>query len=371
MSNFNIDKIKKEITSLLKKNSDELIDNLFFLPIKETENELLNSSYIYGEEAYIQKSLRPSALFTSYQDYFQILNQLEKLGHKSLIDCGAGYGRASLLAQLFFPEIEVYSLELVSERIEKGKQAALALGLETKYFCKFNLFSDLLPKSDVYFIYLPTGKLLKHIFNQIFILAKIHPITLVVIESHGDLVQTIKRDYPWCQSSEGILKTHQKRHDQTIYLFQTLSPDKLEIFEKDLNFWKQNIQSHLESNDEFPIQEIPKNLIVPLLRFYPWPAFTQLVIEDQDINSKEAYLWISDLLGIEYSQSAKFDFQLKNPDRMITLDQIKKIMIPKKPYLFWIQERADYGEIRKIIINPRPFIENSKGERTPLDFEKY
>ncbi len=194
---------------------DIALDKAFGLNIRESGNDVEEDPYYSG--------LNPHALLTSYLDYFQILRDIPK--DEILIDCGAGYCRGSLLSA-YLNLARCVSYEYLELRVIEAKKALNRINSLKQDIFKVDLLTEALPLSYGYYLYFPTGKVLRHILRQVFIHAKNKTIYLYACESHGDLL-----DYLKLFKSLAIVrrfKASLPRHDKNILKFE-VTPLPLKI----------------------------------------------------------------------------------------------------------------------------------------------
>lgn len=159
-----------------------------------------------------------NALNTSFKDFFQILEYLNKK-HKSktitICDIGAGYGKLSIIASLFFKNIKVISVEPVKERTWLleclGKKKSI-------YHEFFNEIHCELP-FDYAFFYFPVCHALDDILNLLE--KKKDFLGIIAIESHGDFFSRLSLEKDWLED-ENIARTSIPRHDNNIKLYERI-----------------------------------------------------------------------------------------------------------------------------------------------------
>lgn len=210
---------------------DQRLDNFFGLSIKKTESSLKSN------DPFEYVGLNGHALQTSYLDYFQIFNFIGN--NATLVDVGAGYCRGSLLAKHL--GYSCISIEVVNERTEK---ALTIIDDKTKIYT--NDITDQkfkIPIGDYYFLYLPQGKVLYQTLKKIKEVAKNKTVKLIVIESHGDVLDYLIYQNEWLKNISCSLKTSTPRHNNNIYVFEVLSNSEISVIQK---HWDWNLDEDLE-----------------------------------------------------------------------------------------------------------------------------
>jgi len=155
----------------------------------KTELEKLES---LGEQKVLDqqdryKGLSLIALYTSFEDLINIFKHPEVKG--VWVDIGGGSGRSCLLYSFVKNESSI-NLEIDPARALIAEQLAQKFMLKVESrVC--DLQSDVIPSGDTYFLYFPTGFVLDRVLD---ILSQRVDFTLVVIESHGDLIARIDKE---------------------------------------------------------------------------------------------------------------------------------------------------------------------------------
>ncbi|MDC0253728.1 hypothetical protein OAK75_02445 [Bacteriovoracales bacterium] len=354
------DKIK---SSLFLKYSDKEIDSLLGINPNKVESELSGGT----PETYIGKGLLPEALFTSYKDCYQILSSLQTRPGETLIDLGAGIGRMAITAALFFPHLKVKSIEIVKERLDLGIKVYKKMGLPIDGFINERFEKVDLQTPHYIFLYLPTDSSLKKVM---YTLKKIEaPLTLIAIESHGDLLPSLTKNYPWLKKQKKTLKTFSKRWDESISFFKTI-PELKTFLQEEKDLYKK-IFENLEKNGRVEIKDIPIKWRHTFLLELSESKKYELVIEDQDIGMDKKYFWLASTYQLK--NSLKNNYQANFPEREFSIEQISSIIKTDPSLNKWRELRFQdssfysFGKIRKIIISPKKSIEFSIKGRVLLD----
>ena len=114
----------------------------------------------------------------------------------------------AITAALFFPHLKVKSIEIVKERLDLGIKVYKKMGLPIDGFINERFENVDLQTPQYIFLYLPTDSSLKKVMST---LKKIKaPLTIIAIESHGDFLPSLTKNYPWLKKQEKIRKTIMK-----------------------------------------------------------------------------------------------------------------------------------------------------------------
>lgn len=201
--------------------------------------------------------LSADALNTSYHDFWQIFTQLDK--KSTFVDLGSGVSRGAFVA-LNFDGLKYIGIELMDERISSTIESLRKLGQKSSDILKLDLSSSRLPSANYYFIYFPLGKTLSFILMQLIIMAKNNNFEIIVIESHGDLIDKMNALSFSFKLRDSSLTTSLPRHNNKIHFFKTdLNPIKYidleydianfrvrkETFPLALLFWQQEKKNYL------------------------------------------------------------------------------------------------------------------------------
>lgn len=210
---------------------DQKIDSFFGLRHQVVEQTIKSQNH----EEY--QGLSIEALQTSYLDYYQMFKLIGK--DSMLVDIGAGYCRGTILAQHL--DYKCISIEIVKERVEAARNLL-------KYPSEI-IQTDIcdptfiLPIANYYFLYLPQGRVLYQALKKIKDNHKDQVAKLIVIESHGDVVDYLKLQKNWLKEASLDLKTSSARHDINFYLFETICDAKNNQLQ---HHWNWNMNQNLE-----------------------------------------------------------------------------------------------------------------------------
>lgn len=308
---------------------------------EEIETQITGS--YHHNESYVGHGLTADALYTSFADYYTLLTHPLIRPGDTLVDLGAGVGKATLLARTLNLDLSVLSLEYVRERHLAGVQALERLQLPTHEMICCDLMTTPVPVADHYFIYLPTGVLLAKILAELRERAQTHSFFVWVIESHGDLIPTLMNFAPFLKlhSERIVLESH--RHTPFLNIFQATTETTYQ-------------------SENFPFQnEINSS------------PHAHLLIEDRDVGADTSYLWLASTKGISMGVRPEH-LQVFYPNREFHWGQLRKVIHEAPLELTaWINARerqqkfSGLGEVRKIITAPSPTIEFSQGARLPLE----
>lgn len=139
------------------------------------------------------KNLDPQALYTSLEDFYRIMTSPYCSG--TWVDLGAGVGESVLMYGSLFPERKAVAIERAYSRVVAGNTVRERLGLTNTEIQEGDLLSCEIPTADTYFLYFPTGHILDRVLVE---LRKIDFNSLIVIESHGDLLPRLMKEN-WLQ----------------------------------------------------------------------------------------------------------------------------------------------------------------------------
>lgn len=350
---------------------DEEIDSLWGLQIEKTERELASSTDTPFKGSYIGNNLKTEGLLTSYLDFYSIYCHLPETKGKTFVDLGAGYGRSAFLYSEISANLKTLAIEFVQKRIECGQKLKIKNNLDKATFIHQDLLKGPFPIGDYYFLYLPKDKVFFHCLNELKKLSKRKSFHLYVIESHGDVIDSLKRDYPWLLYKGIVSKTFSKRHDRYIHHFSPYPPEKMVSYEKKENELFRDFKKYLDFHHELPLLKIPSIWRHSFLLSCKKEKHLQVLIKDLDSGSKNPHVWMGSLEKIE-SSIQRDHYSFKYPEREIGDYQLEKIIVPKEKFIFWIELRRknlpykDFGHIRKVIVEPEIQIEFTKKGRIPL-----
>ncbi len=348
---------------------DNQIDEIFGIDYKKIESNILSNH----KNSYTDGKLEACALYTSYFDFYKIAKELDLRKGQTFVDLGGGVSRAKLLYSQLNPDLDVISIDNIKERVEAGKNALLELSIDPNgYICE-DLSICNLPQADYYFIYLLTGDLLDGIMQKLKVIANKRMINIIAIESHGDLIDTLKRDNYWLESVEFKSLSSVARHDQKIYHFKSLPVKDHQKVCFEMDFKIKVFLGKLYENGKLAICNIDICIRHQLIKSISNDKRLQFVIKEKDVSGTLEYLWIGNTWQVQNSLKEGF-YYLKYPEREISEQSIEYIVVPDEKYLQWIDRRflneqfMEKGKILKIIISPVEQIEFSKSGR--VDFEE-
>ncbi|MES2526087.1 MAG: hypothetical protein V4598_03335 [Bdellovibrionota bacterium] len=271
------------------------------------------------------RGLSPNALCTDPEDILSIIH--DPLIHGTWVDLGSGYGHTVLTYAETFPERHSIGIEREKSRAELSRKIIHELHLKAEIITD-DLLHCVIPEGDVYFLYFPQG----HVLDRILSVLRERKVTLVVIESHGDLFPRLEKE-EWLVLKKRIaLKS--RRHDGYARIYESTGHAE-----------------KLSGLHEYSFQE----------RFF--------LIQEKEI------CWIGESLGLFASGD---DYQLIHPPRTIQEENVVKIMtinelsaeerfltlLRRTGELQFVTGEKNYsGFIRKIITAPAFSVEFSCGER--------
>ena len=142
---------------------------------------------------YCDGRVSDQGLYTSYLDYHQIFNDLQKRELRSFCDIGCGIGRGLVLSNFENRKVETYGVEIVSERVKVLKKALQRFPGNAKVLESCLVSNpNSIPEADAYFLYIPDGRLLYHVMKQLMSYAKRRKIYIYAVESHGSAIEEIR-----------------------------------------------------------------------------------------------------------------------------------------------------------------------------------
>lgn len=178
---------------------------------KETEEKVSDDPGSY-------KGIDPEALCTRPEDILSILS--DPLVTGTWVDLGSGYGHTVMTYAEKFPDRKSVGVEKEEPRNEWAK----ALAREKELTCDFiqgDLLTDDIPEGNTYFLYFPQG----HVLDRILSFLSQRPVTLVVIESHGDLFPRLEKE-AWLKLEREI-PLSSKRHNPLARIYRSTGEGKL------------------------------------------------------------------------------------------------------------------------------------------------
>jgi len=269
------------------------------------------------------------ALYTSYEDLLKIYNDLNfKQG--TFVDLGSGNCRASFLFKTLNPNLKVISIDWNDEVISQAQIAAKVFEIDSSQFICGDLNEIDIPRANAYFLYQSTDELLYRIMEK---LKNYHPFTLYAIESHGDLITKLSKDFSWVKKVKTISQSSSKRYDPMIYRFDSKA-------------------FHPSSNEISQLRSGKKLLFSPsLLMELRWSKEFLVLIEEEN------YSWVASTYQTQSGLSAK-TYEFQYPNRNIPIHKIKNIFKCPPQLEPFVQERfRPQSKIRKIILAPHLQIE--------------
>ena len=377
--------------------SDKEVDQLLGVDPQGVEallnlrNQGPHSSLIEG--TYIGLNLSVHALYTSYRDCFQVLSKLEKLRVKenkkklNLLDLGAGMGRLSITAKLFFPNIKVASIEIVKERLDLAKEALTNIGCTgpfNLYHKNLNELNELdsdndnkdlkewFETFDSAFLYLSSNPTFKTLMTKLKKRALKKQFTAIAVESHGDLITTLKKDNPWLTEEEQKLKSNSKRWSEDISFFKSLKVEKMQSLQKEEDLLFEKLLSTLRDVGVISMNQVPLKWRHLFLNKLSSSKDFELIVEDQDVGSKNPHHYMASTYLLQ-NALYKHRYQTRFPEREFEPQKIVSVIKPAKQWDTWRKARfqkkriSSLGEVRKLIISPRPQVEFSMKGRISLD----
>lgn len=274
------------------------------------------------------KDLDLRALYTGFADLENIFQHPSVKGR--WVDIGGGSGRSCLLYSFLYKNPSV-NLEIDPARAVIATTIAQKYRLETRSLV-FDLMTDPIPEGDTFFLYFPTGMVLDRVLD---VLSQRLNFTLVVIESHGDLIARIAKEEGYRLLGKIPLLT--PRHDPFVYFYHKEGLGSLELSPHKMSFREELI-----------------------------------IIQDQQGE------WVASSLGLEWLTGKRY--QLLYPPRTICWEQdFLGILDPNRAdfalliFLNDLRKRGDVkfvlgngkdlvGVIRKIRISPVLALEISTSE---------
>jgi hypothetical protein len=289
--------------------------------------DLRVSENFSDSRAELYEGLSAEALYTSLEDLETI--QRHPLVEGTWVDLGCGVGHSMMLYQTLFPDRRSIGVELSEKRAKEGQRAIEASGLEGATLIHADLLDVPLPDGDTYFLYFPTGPVLDRL---LFELRKRETFRLVVIESHGDLLDRLNKEK--CLTPIAEIPLKQSRHHPTARIFQG-----------------RRESSSLQS--PFNLSFIEKYLL----------------IQDDELQ------WIGETRGLEWQRGE--EFLLHIPPRSILWSQVLAVvhrndlsedvrfLCDLRRYgecEILVKNKPHRGVIRKISVKPSFSVELSTGE---------
>lgn len=204
--------MEKSNKNHLEKKEEELAKLIGFevQVVEKIEAGLNKKEQTSPDELYLC-GLQEEAINTSLSDLYEILLRINELNHaKEIVICdiGASYAKMAFVANHFFPNIRVISIEPIKERIDYASKILN----NTKHIFINDIFKEELIKNDkidYFFLYFPVGKILDEIIPQI-------DAPLIAIESHGELLNRLGHSF---SQKKKLTKLVFPRHNPHSYIF--------------------------------------------------------------------------------------------------------------------------------------------------------
>ena len=209
--------------------------------------EAIEKDLIKGlPETYAGDRLLPEALYTSEEDAANILASLNlKLGDR-VVDLGCGIGSLVLTGAQNYSDITFWGIEVVEERLQVARACAQELKLNNLKLIQGHLTEVNIPRADVYFIYLATGKTYSHLINQLLRESSSRDFKIVAIESHGDLLPDLQ-SRSWLKVIHSIpLKS--ERHSPRALIFESINNNYESQLKRSLMLLDRDLRIHGECN---------------------------------------------------------------------------------------------------------------------------
>ncbi len=283
-----------------------------------------------NDEDSANRGLSYTALYTSKEDLDALF--IDPCINGTLLDIGCGDGHVVLYYALSFPHRRAIGIENQRSRFDFASLIKNDYDIKNASFICDDLLHCQMPSADVYFLYFPTGHVLDKIISSLY--DEMKEFTLIVIESHGDLIKRIEKEN-WLEFSHEI-PLSSLRHYPHARIYKRIFKER---------------DSSLK-----PFQQSYKK--------------NYILIQEDNI------IWI----GGTYEMGWLGDdvFNLNDPPRTIRWSDVKKLMLykdfdPLRRFVLNLREKGELrfslkdftaiGCIRKIIIEPTFMIELSTGQR--------
>lgn len=219
--------------------------------------------------------LSNEALSTSYFDFFTVLNDLDT--NETLVDLGSGFCRGSLLANILDLPVECLSVEIEAERIKPAQKICngtiINADIMTTDF-------ELPQTTTAIFLYMPAGLMFARIIQLL--LSFNREVKVYVIESHGQMIESIDYFPELFRNKCIISSTIIERHDCNIYRYQFIPTDlstKLSTKKKD--FALKLLLAGLSEEFELHIKDERGTWVAPLWQAELFPYENKAYLEIQ------------------------------------------------------------------------------------------
>jgi hypothetical protein len=225
---------------------DREIEQFLGLKSEDYEGQAIaeNSQKIDVEELYLE-NLPALALNTSWHDIYQLLNYISSKNEKPIIcDLGAGNCRLAIMAQLFFPKVQVISIEPISHRMIRAKE--ICHNSHHKFYANYfeEVYQEI--RFDFVFLYFPNGTVFENILRKLKGLK--FPYSIICIESHGEMINRLNFEKSWLKGIE-ILKLIAPRHREYIYEFERIENTKDPLEKKFYELFEHNGEYKISDNN--------------------------------------------------------------------------------------------------------------------------
>ncbi len=281
-----------------------------------------------SDQAGNYKGLAQEALLTCEEDFLALFEALPDV--LTWIELGSGHGNGPLLFAEKFPHKKSIGIEFEKARFEVGEKKKTQLALSNVEFIHADLLTCPIPVGDVYFLYFSTGHVLDRILCEIGAITT--PFKLVVIESHGDLLNRLNKEYWLKPLSEVSLKS--SRYNPQAVIFEKCSQKGTSLHD------------------------------------YSFLSKYLLIQEERN------HSWLGESYGLEWLKAE--DYQLLTPPRTVKSSSITQVMdlnqirpdyqialFIRKLGMVTLQtsQGTKQGILRKIFVTPSFKVEISSGEQ--------
>jgi hypothetical protein len=291
----------------------------------KSQYSIIESQVSAREGSY--QGLEEAALLTSLEDYNEIFRNLTDFS--TYIELGSGHGLGPVLFAHTFPTKKAFGIEFEQARLNESLRLKSSYNLENVDFVFGDLLTCEIPFGDLYFLYFPVGPVLDRILK---ILGESRSdLSLVAIESHGDLLPRLDRE----------------------------------------NWLERYFEIPLRAARHYPNAVLYKKIHLKKPSFDDY-SFVENFFEIQD---EDGSIWLGDSYGMSWYKENLYNLQF--PPRTINQDQILNILDEKNlteflkelislrrkgPLSFETDRGILNGEIRKIFIRPDLKLELSTGQ---------
>lgn len=301
----------------------EYFKNLFQFDNAEIEKDVpLRPDFYPG--------LDPAALYTDLVDLYALMTH--DLAQGCWLDLGCGTGVGPLMYAALYPDRKSFGIEAASSRLRAGQVIQERLGLVNASLIHGDLLNCAIPIAETYFLYFPTGHVLDRVLSELASFK--HPLSIVAIESHGDLLPRLRKE-GWLNEISTTKLSAARHHPEAIWFESNHSP-------------REQQGAH-------------------------YLSFKQQALVIRDGNSEE---WLAESFGLNWSHDNIFD--LLTPPRSIDWQQVISVrdesaLSRELSFLYHLRPLGEVslsargtsysGTIRKIIISPTFSVELSTGQK--------